>query len=59
LLYASLIIIGGGWIYILVETVRVKNTGFETKILWGWLELLIVPLFLTGGTIMPDGTKHE
>jgi uncharacterized protein YjbI with pentapeptide repeats len=51
LLYASLIIVGGGVIFILVETIRAKNTGFETKTLWDWMELLIIPFFLTGGAI--------
>ena len=51
LLYASLIILGGGLIFILVETVRAKNTGFETKTLWDWMELLIVPFVLAIGAI--------
>jgi len=49
LLYASVIILGGGLIFILIETVKAKNTGFETKTLWDWMELLIIPLFLVGG----------
>ena len=49
LFYASLIIIGGGLIFILVETVKAKNTGFETKTLWDWMELLIIPLVLAIG----------
>lgn len=31
---------------ILVETVRLGNTGFADKTLWDWLELLIVPLLI-------------
>ena len=49
LLYASLIIVGGGLVFILVETVRANNTGFETKTLWDWMELLIIPLVLAIG----------
>lgn len=49
LLYASLIIVGGGLIFILVETIWAKNTGFETKTLWDWMELLIIPFVLAIG----------
>jgi len=47
--YAGVIIVGGGLVFILIETVRANNTGFETKTLWDWMELLIIPLFLAGG----------
>ncbi len=33
-----------GWI--LVETIRAKNTGFEEQNLWEWMKLLIVPLLI-------------
>jgi uncharacterized protein YjbI with pentapeptide repeats len=49
LFYASLIIVGGGLILVLVETARAKNTGFETKTLWDWMELLIIPMVLAVG----------
>ena len=49
LFYASLIIVGGGLLYVLIETVKAKNTGFETKTLWDWMELLIIPLVLAIG----------
>lgn len=53
LLYASLIIVGGGLLFILTETVREENTGFETKTLWDWMELLVIPLtLLIGGYIL-------
>src|SRR5215211_3895647 len=42
----SVFIIGLGLLFILVETVKVNNTGFETKTLWEWMELLIIPLVL-------------
>lgn len=35
----------------LEETVRLKNTGFETRTLWDWMQLLIIPLALTGGAL--------
>lgn len=59
LFYASLIIIGGGLIFILVETVRAKNTGFETKTLWDWMELLIIPLFLAGGAFFLNRSERS
>lgn len=46
LLYASIVIVGG---YILFETIRLKNTGFEGKSLWDWMELLIIPAVLAVG----------
>lgn len=33
-------------VYILFETFQAKNTGFQNKTLWDWMDLLIVPLFL-------------
>ena len=47
--YANLIIIGGGLIFIVVETIRAKNTGFEVKTLWDWMELLVIPVVLAVG----------
>jgi uncharacterized protein YjbI with pentapeptide repeats len=47
--YAVIIIIGGGLLFIIVETVQAKNTGFETKTLWDWMELLVIPLVLATG----------
>jgi uncharacterized protein YjbI with pentapeptide repeats len=48
-LYGSIIIAVAALAYILSETIRAKNTGFEAKTLWDWMELLIIPLFLAGG----------
>jgi len=59
LLYASLIILGGGLIFILIETVRAKNTGFETKTLWDWMQLLLVPLLLAGGVFFLNRSEKE
>ena len=49
LLYGSTIVVGGILTFILIETVRAKNTGFETKTLWDWLEMLVIPLVLAFG----------
>ena len=49
LLYSSVVLFVGGLIYILVESINAKNTGFETKTLWDWMELLFVPLVLAVG----------
>lgn len=49
LLYGSLAIFGGIFLFLLEETIRLKNTGFETKTLWNWMELLIIPAVLAGG----------
>lgn len=59
LFYASLIVVGGSLIFILVETVRAKNTGFETKTLWDWMELMIIPLFLAGGAFYLNRSEKE
>ncbi len=44
---AVVLSIGLGWI--LVATVTARNTGFEGKTLWDWMELLIVPLVIAIG----------
>lgn len=49
LLCASIVIVGGSLVFILIKTVLAKNTGFETKTLWDWMELLIIPLVLAIG----------
>jgi uncharacterized protein YjbI with pentapeptide repeats len=51
LLYGSVIVVGVILAYILIETIRAKNTGFETKTLWDWMELLIIPLVLASGAL--------
>lgn len=58
LLYASLVIVGGCLVFILVETVRAKNTGFETKTLWDWMELLIIPLVLAIGAFFLNRSER-
>lgn len=59
LFYTSLIIIGCGFIYILVETISAKNTGFETKTLWDWMQLLVIPLFLSGGAFFLNRSERN
>lgn len=46
---ASVFIIGGWLLLVLIETFKAKNTGFEAKTLWDWLELLIIPFVLSIG----------
>lgn len=45
LLYGS-VIVGGILLFLLEETIRLKNTGFERKTLWDWMELLVIPFVL-------------
>src|SRR5688572_13260641 len=58
LLYGSVIVVGGILAYILIETMRAKNTGFETKTLWDWMELLIIPAVLAGGAFYLQQAEH-
>lgn len=59
LLYASLIIVGGGLIFLLIETIRAKNTGFETKTLWDWMELLVIPVVLAVGAFFLNRSERK
>lgn len=59
LFYASIIFVGGGLIFILIETVRAKNTGFETKTLWDWMQLLIIPLALAIGVFYLNRSERN
>lgn len=47
--HISIAIVSGLLLFVLVQTVRAKNTGFEVKTLWDWMELFLIPLFLAGG----------
>jgi uncharacterized protein YjbI with pentapeptide repeats len=58
LLYASLIIFGGVLLFIFGETVRLKNTGFETKTLWDWMHLLIIPVVLAVGAFFLERSER-
>jgi len=59
LLYAVTIIIGGSFLFILEETIRLKNTGFETKTLWDWMELLVIPLVLALGAFALNRSEKK
>jgi uncharacterized protein YjbI with pentapeptide repeats len=59
LLYGSLVMIGAALLFSLVQTVRAGNTGFETKTLWDWMELLIVPIFLAGGAFFLEHSERK
>ena len=58
LLYGSAIVAVGVLAYILIETVRLKNTGFETKTLWDWMELLVIPLVLAIGAFYLERSER-
>lgn len=57
-LYASLIIFGVSLLFVLTETVRAKNTGFETKTLWDWMDFLIIPLVLAFGAFFLNRSER-
>ena len=57
--YAVFVIVGGGLLFGLVEITITKKTGFETKTLWDWLELLIIPAFLAGGVFFLNRSERE
>ncbi len=59
LLYASLIIVGGSFVFILIETVKAKTTGFETKTLWDWMQLLIIPVILAVGAFFLNRSERK
>lgn len=50
---------GGVLLFILVQTVRAKNTGFEAKTLWDWMQLLIIPLLLAGGAFFLNRSERN
>lgn len=58
-IYAIFIILGSSLLFILTETVRAKNTGFETKTLWDWMDLLIIPLVLALGAFSLNRSERE
>ena len=57
--YAPVVLVAGILFFILEETIRLKNTGFGTKTLWDWLELLIIPLVLAGGGFYLNRSEHN
>ena len=58
-LYSGLVLLVGGFLYGLVEAVITNNTGFETKTLWDWMELLIVPSVLAGGAFFLNRSERN
>jgi|CXWL01.1.fsa_nt_gi uncharacterized protein YjbI with pentapeptide repeats len=58
LLFSVVVIVFGTLTYILVETVKAERTGFETKTLWDWMELLIIPAVLAGGAILLNRSER-
>lgn len=59
LLNGGLILVGAGALYLIVETIQAKNTGFETKTLWDWMELLIIPLVLAIGAFYLNRSEQD
>lgn len=57
--FAGVTIVIGGLSFILIETVRAKNTGFEAKTLWDWMELLIIPLLLGLGAVLLNRSERN
>jgi hypothetical protein len=58
LLYGSTIVIGGILLFVLEETIRLNNTGFATKTLWDWMELLVIPLVLAIGAFYLERSER-
>lgn len=40
------VVLGLVLVYIIIDTIRLRNTGFEEQTLWDWMGLLIVPLLI-------------
>lgn len=55
LIYASLLF----FLFILFETIRLGNTGFEGKTFWDWMELLLIPFFLAGGAFFLNRSERN
>ncbi|PIE80338.1 MAG: hypothetical protein CSA11_08445 [Chloroflexi bacterium] len=47
------------FLWILLETIQAKNTGFEEQTLWTWMELLIVPLLIPIGVLWLTRRSEE
>jgi hypothetical protein len=58
LLYGGVIVVGGILLFLLEETIRYRNTGFEGKTLWEWMELLVIPVFLAGGALYLERSER-
>lgn len=58
LLYGGAVIVGGILLFVLIETIRAKNTGFGTKTLWDWMQLLVIPLVLAIGAFYLERSER-
>lgn len=58
-LYTVIILGTAVFLHIIIQTVKAKNTGFETKTLWDWMELLIIPVFLTLGAVFLNRSERN
>jgi uncharacterized protein YjbI with pentapeptide repeats len=59
LLYGSVVVVTGIFLLLLEETIRLRNTGFEGKTLWEWMELLIIPLVLAIGAFALNSSERK
>jgi uncharacterized protein YjbI with pentapeptide repeats len=57
--FCTLFFTMAGLSYILKETAQAKNTGFETKTLWDWMDLLIVPIVLAVGAFYLNRSEKK
>lgn len=48
-----------GLVLVLGKTIRLRDTGFEPKTLWDWMELLLVPLVLAIGGWWLNKSQQE
>ncbi len=62
LLYAAYILLASGLLYGLLQLIlsgyAVTWTGFQTKTLWDWMDLLIIPLVLALGAIFLNRSER-
>jgi uncharacterized protein YjbI with pentapeptide repeats len=57
-LFITVVVVVGGLLFVLEETIRFRNTGLEGKSLWNWMELLIIPLFLVLGAFYLESSQR-
>src|SRR5690606_23748022 len=58
----SSLLVAAGLLFLLVivvNTVRLRGTGFEPKTLWDWMDLLLVPLVLAIGGWWLNKTQKD
>lgn len=54
-----LLVTGSLLIWILWNTIRLRNTGFSNKTLWNWTELLLVPVLLAVGVYFLNASQRK